>query len=148
MSAPEWSGRFAATSARVCGWPPVVASWRGVAHSFALLPASVSFLSIAVAAVRGGSGGHFSFINNPQQKAYQWSAVGLRLKRSCPPGVVWLRRVVPRGEEACHSLPSRQLPLPAPVQRGHAKSNPGLAVVQHSAVPSLTGLASPYPANR
>ncbi len=48
---------------------------------------------------------------------------------------------------ARHSFPPRQLPLPAPVRRGHAKANPGQAAVPQSAVPSLADSLPPAPAD-
>lgn len=63
----------------------------------------------------------------------------------CPPGCVWLRRlaVVP----PC-SFPPRQLPLPAPGWRGHAKPSSSLSLsTTERRRASLAGLASPRPAD-
>lgn len=64
------------------------------------------------------------------------SACGHSRKALCPSGCIRLRQVTVAG-----SFSSRPFTPPAPVMCGHAKSNPGLAGVPQSAVPSLAGLA-------
>lgn len=114
----------------------------------ALLSVAVPFCGPAVAAIPGGSGAVLRRRHRGPACCKRLSAWRPPLKRAlCPPGVVWLRRLVPRKKAARHSFPPRQLPLPAPVRCGHAKANPGQAAVPQSAVPSLAGSLPPAPAD-
>lgn len=67
------------------------------------------------------------------------SACGHSRKALCPSGCAGSQSQAPR------SFPSRPFTPPTPVMCGHAKSNPGLAGVPQSAVPSLAGLADLLP---
>ena len=118
------------------------------AQSFALLLAVVPFCGPAVAAIPGGSGGPVRPRHRGPACCKRLSAWRPPLVRAlCPPGVVWLRRLVPRKKAARHSFPPRKPPLPAPVRCGHAKATPGQAAVPQSAVPSLANSLPPAPAD-
>ena len=127
---------------------PAFSAVARAAQSLALLSAVVPFCGPAVAAIPGGSGGPVRPRHRGPASCKRLSAWRPPLKRAlCPPGVVWLRRLVPRKKAARHSFPPRQLPLPALVRRGHAKANPGQAAVPQSAVPSLADSLPPAPAD-
>ena len=114
----------------------------------ALLSAVVPFCGPAVTAIPGGSGAVLRRRHRVAVSQKRLSAWRPPLKRTlCPPGVVWLRRLVPRKKAARHSFPPRQLPLPAPVRHGHAKASSGQAAVPQSAVPSLADSLPPAPAD-
>lgn len=86
--------------------------WRSV-----LLSAVVPFCGPAVAALPGGSGAVLrqrDRVAVSQKRVSAWRPPLVRAL--CPPGVVWLRRLVPRKKAARYSFPPRQLPLPAPVR--------------------------------
>ncbi|HGF1003213.1 TPA: hypothetical protein ACF8OM_003997 [Escherichia coli] len=126
---------------------PAFSAVARAAQSLALLSAVVPFCGPAVAAIPGGSGAVLRRRHRVAVSQKGCRPGGLRLKDFMP---AWRRLAAAARatqKAARHSFPPRQLPLPAPVRRGHAKANPGQAAVPQSAVPSLADSLPPAPAD-
>lgn len=112
----------------------------------ALLSAVVPFCGPAVTAIPGGSGAVLRRRHRVAVSQKRLSAWRPPLERTlCPPGVVWLRRLVPRKKAARHSFPPRKPPQPALVRVVMQRQTPVRQWCRRAPFRRLRTLCRPHP---